>query len=381
MTAAVGSQATGPLRWLLVVTHVSVISWPVVVTTLGVGTLPPTYPHPVPPALTGLAILAVQLRHSFAAARGERPRAGMWTLLLLAALAYVPMPWFGYLGWWITQAFLVASAPMVLRGRAGFLTAAALATLATVMTLRANIDVTPKPTTAELAYDAYGGATIIAALGASLYGVARLVRVLDELAATRTELAELAVGRERLRISRDLHDLLGQSLSAISLKGDLAIRLLSTDAQAARAEIESLTTVARDALRGVRAIPRNEHLVSLRTELDGAAALLSAAGIIATVQAFVPDLPPPVEHTVAWAVREGVANILRHSAARTCSIIATEHDGLVRLEIINDGAGPPDSQGRGLTGLTERAHALSGTVAAARIDGRFRLLVQIPTGG
>jgi two-component system sensor histidine kinase DesK len=76
-----------------------------------------------------------------------------------------------------------------------------------------------------------------------------------------------------------------------------------------------------------------------------------------------------------------VANILRHSTAATCSITATERDATVRLEIINDHAGPPGSQGRGLPGLTERAHALSGTVTAARVDGGFRLLVQIPKRG
>ncbi len=192
----------------------------------------------------------------------------------------------------------------------------------------------------------------------------------------------MAVGRERLRISRDLHDLLGQSLSAIALKGDLAIRLLRSDTGAARGEIESLATVARDALRGVRAVARDEHMVSLPDELDGAAVLLSAAGISARIDADVAGLTPPAAQTFAWALREGVANVLRHSEARICSITAARQNGTLRLEIVNDGAGPPGGGGRGLAGLAERAHALSGTVTAGLTDtDRFRLLVTIPEEG
>jgi two-component system, NarL family, sensor histidine kinase DesK len=204
-------------------------------------------------------------------------------------------------------------------------------------------------------------------------------RLLDELEATRTELAELAIGRERLRISRDLHDLLGHSLSAISLKGDLARRLLPSNVHAARAEIEGLTEVARDALRGVRAITRDEHAVSLRTETDGAAALLSAAGIDARIEVDLPDLARPTEEVLAWAVREGITNVLRHSQATACSITAARRDAMVRLEILNDGARPSAGAGTGLAGLAARARALSGSaVGGYTRGGRFRLLVQIP---
>jgi two-component system, NarL family, sensor histidine kinase DesK len=216
-------------------------------------------------------------------------------------------------------------------------------------------------------------------LPAALYGSARLVRVLDELQATRAELAELAVGRERLRVSRDLHDLLGQSLSAISLKGDLAVRLLASDLPAARAEIESLTGVARQALGGVRAVTRDEHAVSLATEIEGAAGLLGAAGIDTRVDLDLPQLPGPVEEVLAWAVREGVTNVLRHSQARTCSISAGRRDGRLWLEIENDGASLPAGQGSGLAGLAGRAQMVSGSVSAGPTrQGWFRLLVEVP---
>jgi two-component system, NarL family, sensor histidine kinase DesK len=112
--------------------------------------------------------------------------------------------------------------------------------------------------------------------------VARLVRAFEELHATRIELAQSAVGNEQLRLSRDLHDLLGQSLTAVSLKGDLALALLPTDRRAAEAEIRELTAIARDALRGSRTVTRGERTVSLRAEVDRAAP--TAAGVAVTKQ-------------------------------------------------------------------------------------------------
>jgi two-component system, NarL family, sensor histidine kinase DesK len=189
----------------------------------------------------------------------------------------------------------------------------------------------------------------------------------------------LAIGQERLRVSRDLHDLLGQSLSAVSLKGDLAKRLLHRDLAAARAEIEGLTKVARGALRDMRAVTSDQHAVSLPTETDGATALLQAAGVEARIDLDPLELPAAAEAVLAWAVREGVTNLLRHSEARVCSIPAVRRDGIVRLEIVNDGARPPTREGSGLAGLGERARALAGTVAAERTrDGRFRLAVELP---
>jgi two-component system, NarL family, sensor histidine kinase DesK len=275
--------------------------------------------NPVIAVLAALGITALQLRHSFAAARGERPRGWPWTLLALIVLVYLPMVWFA-MDWAPMQYFVIASGAMLLRGwPAGItVTAPLLATTAAV--------VGAAPVNGEsVAQEALAVVYPIVGLmtgAVALYGSARLVRVVDELHATRAQLAELAVGRERLRVSRDLHDLLGHSLSAVSLKGDLAIRLLRSDPPAARAEIESLTGVAREALRGVRAVTRDEHLVSLRTETEGAAALLSAAGIDARIDLDLPDLPPAVEQVLAWAVREGVTNVLRHSRASTCSITA-----------------------------------------------------------
>jgi two-component system, NarL family, sensor histidine kinase DesK len=359
--------------WMLVAVHVAILAVPPAITSFGISTNPATGP-PLVALPLGLGVLALQLRHSLAIARGQRPRGVLWTMLTLAGLVYLPLPWFGW-SWVFMQAALLASLPIVL---GGWPLAAALAVPVLATDLAAARLVAGQPAATVVYWLCYETFTLVA-LPAGLWGSARLVRVLDELQATRAELAELAVGRERLRVSRDLHDLLGQSLSAIALKADLAVRLLGRDPPAARAEIASLTGVARDTLRGVRAVTHHQHAVSLRAELEGAAALLSAAGIQARVDLDLPGLPGPVEELLGWAVREGITNVLRHSHASTCSITGGRQDGHARLQIINDGAPAPAGAGSGLAGLAQRATALAGTVTHQRsADGRFRLLLQVP---
>ena len=209
----------------------------------------------------------------------------------------------------------------------------------------------------------------------AVYGAARLIRAAREL---RTARAELAIGHERRQASREVDDLISQSLSAVSLKGDLALRLLPDDPVAARAEIESLTATARGALHRVLAMTRDPHVVALRTEADGAMRLLTAAGIDTHIDLDV-SLPGPAADVLVWALREGVTNVLRHSEAFTCSITAARTDRSVRLEIVNDGARTPSGPGSGLTKLTERVRAMCGSVTAEPTrDGGFRLLVELP---
>jgi two-component system sensor histidine kinase DesK len=378
VTAVTASPAGQPLptvrraRWFLFGLHLALLAVAPVFTITGFGG---DAGSPAIVVLAALAIGALQLRHSFAAARGERPRGWPSTLLAVTGLAYLPIGWLG-MGWAPMQYFVIASAAMLLRGWP-----ASAAVAAPLLVTAAGV-VGEVPVGEGVAQEALSVAywTVGLVTGAvALYGAARLVWVLDELEDARTELAELAIGRERLRISRDLHDLLGHSLSAISLKGDLARRLLHSDVRAARAEIEGLTEVARGALRDVRAVTRDQHAVSLRTEADGAAALLGAAGIDARIDVDLPELARPTEQVLAWAVREGITNVLRHSQATTCSVTAARQDGMVRLEIVNDGARPPAGEGNGLAGLAERARALSGSASGQRLrGGRFRLLVELP---
>lgn len=379
MTSVTTSLVGQPLptvwraRWFLVGLHLALLAVAPVFTITG---FEDDAGNPAIAVLAALAIGALQLRHSLAAARGERPRGWPWTLGALIILVYLPMVWFA-MDWAPMQYFVIASAVMLLRGWPAAIAVAAplLATAAGVM---GEAPVTGESVAREALAVVYWIVGLVTG-AVALYGSARLVRVLDELHATRAQLAELAVGRERLRVSRDLHDLLGHSLSAVSLKGDLALRLLHSDPPAARAEIASLTEIARATLHGVRNVTSDEHAVSLRTETEGAAALLSAAGIDACIDLDLPGLPPRVENVLAWAVREGVTNVLRHSQASICSITAGRWDGRARLEIVNDGVRAPSGEGTGLAGLTERATALSGSVSAGPVgDGRFRLLLEVP---
>jgi two-component system sensor histidine kinase DesK len=379
VTSATTSPVGQPLptdrraRWFLFGLHLALLAVAPVFTITG---FEDDAGNPAIVVLAAFAIGALQLRHSFAAARGERPRGWPWTLLALTVLVYLPMVWFA-MDWAPMQYFVIASSAMLLRGWPAAIAVAA-PLLATAVGVVGEAPVNGESVAREAIAVVYWIVGLVTG-AVALYGSARLVRVLDELHATRAQLAELAVGRERLRVSRDLHDLLGHSLSAVSLKGDLALRLLHSDPPAARAEIASLTEIARDTLRGVRTVTSDKHAVSLRTETEGAAALLSAAGIDTRIDLNLPGLPSRVENVLAWAVREGVTNVLRHSQASTCSITAGRGDGHARLEIVNDGVRAPSGEGTGLAGLAERATALSGSASAGPVgDGRFRLLVEVP---
>jgi two-component system sensor histidine kinase DesK len=214
---------------------------------------------------------------------------------------------------------------------------------------------------------------------AAMYGSARLVRVVDELFDARAQLAQLAIGAERSRVARDLHDVLGQSLTAMSLKGELAARLLESDAQRARQELGDLTALAREALVDVRSVALDQRTVSLTSEISSSTALLRTAGIDAHVHVAVDHLRPTTESLLGWAVREGVANVLRHSAASRCAIRIFHSDGEIRLEIANDGAVGRIGHGSGLAGLATRAAAVDGRSHTERTDdGWFRLHMSVP---
>src|SRR5215470_7419267 len=217
-----------------------------------------------------LCAAAIQLRHSLAAARGARPRYWQWTLLLLVLLTYVPYPLLG--GRWSTlHWFVIASYLMLLPWPAALAVGAIDA---------AGIGAYGTWALSHGLFFAAFGSIVMFAGGAGLYGAARLVWHADDLRATRAEIAELAVEHERLRISRDLHDLLGHSLSAVALKGDLAQGLLERqDVERGIVEIRSLVSVARDACRDLREIVHREPSVSLALELERGIDILSAVGI------------------------------------------------------------------------------------------------------
>lgn len=241
-----------------------------------------------------------------------------------------------------------------------------------------------------------GGANGGTAIGfvASTVGVGVLIVLMrdlrlrnDELTEARAELAQMAVAAERERFARDLHDLLGHSLSVIALKAELAGRLLPGRPNDAAHEIGEVERVARSALTEVREAVSGYRRPTLDDELAGARMALSAAGISADVTRAPVALSPEVEAVLAWSVREGATNVIRHSGAKRCSVTVAADLVSASVEVVDDGAGPGDggragmNGGHGLEGLCERAGVVRGRVdAGPRPDGGFGLRVTVPVG-
>jgi two-component system sensor histidine kinase DesK len=241
-----------------------------------------------------------------------------------------------------------------------------------------------------------GYGALLAAFGVPLlgglfaYGAERRNVLIFTLNQTRAELARMAVAEERLRISRDLHDLLGHSLSLIALKSELAGRMIGSDPQRAAREIAEVEAVARRSLAEVRQAVTGYRQPSLAAELAAARRTLAAAGIDCRVDApGTYALPPEVDALLAWTVREGSTNIVRHSGARHAGIRVVVDDAGAEADLTDDGAGPPASAtgatappgpaGAGLAGLAERSARLGGTLrAGAGERGGFRLRVSVP---
>jgi two-component system sensor histidine kinase DesK len=229
---------------------------------------------------------------------------------------------------------------------------------------------------------------LVRGLGLDMIGVARLADALRELHAARGELARQAVTEERLRLARDLHDLLGHTLSLITLKSELAGRLLEKEPARAAQEIHEIEREARQALREVREAVAGYRQPTLRGELAGARQMLEAAGITCTVEHMAGVLPPAVDTVLAWTVREGVTNVIRHSRARGCTIRVSSEDGKIWAEVINDGYREKERgitrarMGSGLSGLTERITAHGGHIDAGPLFGEgnpgYRLRVELP---
>lgn len=210
--------------------------------------------------------------------------------------------------------------------------------------------------------------------GTTIFGVTATARRGRQLAVAQQDLARLAVVEERGRVARDLHDLLGHSLTVVTLKAQLAARLVESDPARAAAEMEEVERLSRDALADVRAALAGYREASLGTELAGARQALAAAGIAAHLPATVDaELPAALREVFAWGVREGVTNVVRHSRAATCWVELSPTE----LVVSDDGRGPGAAGcGSGLTGLAERARRAGARVSTGPSSaGGFRLSV------
>lgn len=217
--------------------------------------------------------------------------------------------------------------------------------------------------------------------GAVTAAILTLSETVMELRSTRQELARSAVEKERLRFSRDLHDLLGHTLSVIVVKSEAARRLAPRDVDAALSQISDIETVGRQALTEIREAVTGYRDASLAGELDSARSALTAAGIEPVVRQSGPPLEPQSASLLGWVVREAVTNAVRHSGATRCEItVDGEKPERVRLVISDNGRGvgstPP---GSGLKGLTERLAAAGGSLQAGPGQrSGFRLVAELP---
>ncbi|GAA1591601.1 sensor histidine kinase [Kribbella hippodromi] len=220
----------------------------------------------------------------------------------------------------------------------------------------------------------YGFAIFLGAL--AVFGMRRAIQRSIELSAARKDMAELAVQEERNRFARDLHDILGHSLTVITVKAELAGKLIEANPGRAAAEVADVESLARAALADVRAAVAGYRELSLAGELVSARAALQAAAIKADLPTTVDEVPEANRELFAWVVREGITNVVRHSGAKRCTIRITA----TQIEVLDDGKGPTPgggASGHGLIGLRERADAAGASLQVGQNSGGgFRLAVK-----
>jgi two-component system sensor histidine kinase DesK len=219
---------------------------------------------------------------------------------------------------------------------------------------------------------------VLALIAVITLSLSRNARLVGKLHQARHEVRTLAVAGERSRLARDLHDVLGHSLTTITVKAALARRLLESGAPTERVleEVRDAEDLSRRALADVRSTVSGQRRVSLAVELVSARAALRTAGIEADLPHAVDDVQASLEEPLAYVLREGVTNVVRHSGASRCSVRL----GSRWLEVRDDGRPEPGlAAGNGLSGLSERMAAVRGTVSAGPLaEGGYRLRAEAP---
>jgi two-component system sensor histidine kinase DesK len=229
----------------------------------------------------------------------------------------------------------------------------------------------------------WSSAMVLVTLTVAMFAFSALLYTVRQLRSAQHRIATLAVAEERSRLARDLHDVLGHSLTTITVKAGLARRMLeSADPGRAIAEVRDVEALARQAMTEVRATVSGYREASLGAELVGARAALSAAGITPDLPNAVDNVAAGLQETFAYALREGVTNVIRHSQASQCQVRL----GDTWLEVLDNGRVVPeqvvssrvDGGGHGLSGLAERVRAINGTLDAGPLPtGGFLLRVSV----
>lgn len=272
-------------------------------------------------------LLALQILHSFPALAPRLAAHRRKSLLLQAVLTYVPFFFYGN-AWLGMPGFLAASALLVLPAVAGW------TVFGLVVAAAAPVQYLVGYHLGEVLYNIVA----VALTAAIVSGLSRMSDLVTELHLARAELARTAVMHERVRFSRDLHDLLGYSISTVTLKCELAYRLVASQPDHAQRELEEILQISRQALSDVRTLASNYRSKSVGPEALAVQSMLSSVGIDSTVD--IPDaldLPPEVDATLVAVLREGVTNVLRHSKAGRCRISVRLEPPMVTMTLWNDG--------------------------------------------
>ncbi|MGK5522556.1 sensor histidine kinase [Micromonospora sp. URMC 107] len=297
---------------------------------------------------------------------------GYGVLATQAALVYLPILTFGQ-AWVGMPGFLAGSVLLVLRAVAAWVTFALIvASMAVAQWLFTHAPI-------DMLYTAISTVTT----GLVVYGLSRLTALVVEVQESRAEIARMAVLRERLRFARDLHDLLGYSLSAISLKIELVHRLMEKSPQEASDQLLEILEISRVALSDARTVASGYRELSLEEECRSAVSVLSAADIQVRLDSDHLDLSVQVSTVLATVLREGVTNILRHTKAKRCDITIRQTQDDAWIEIVNDdqAVGPPRDPGSGRNGLrnlSARAQEIGGSLTVDRQPDLFRLCAKVP---
>jgi two-component system sensor histidine kinase DesK len=214
-------------------------------------------------------------------------------------------------------------------------------------------------------------------VGGSNIFFAQRNRALAKLRMAHEEIEHLAKVAERERIARDLHDVLGHTLSVIILKSELAGKLMDRDPQRAGTEIREVEQISRQALSEVRDAIRGYRSQGLTAELAQAKVTLETAGVAVKCEAAKIELTPLHESVLSMAVREAVTNVVRHAQAHICSLHLDQQNGSCRLQIEDDGCGGFQEEGNGLRGMRERVEMLGGKLSRETRAGT-RLTITLP---
>jgi len=322
--------------------------------------------------LAQLALVAIiAAAAAVAVLTSRRSGGGAIPLLALTALAIAVVTgsvWGG--GWLVTWTLLAITTAAVLRG----------------WPLVVAIPLVAAGSMVASRLDGAAGATFwIGGAGVLLAGVAtasflRLLETIDELRRTREELTRVAVAEERDRFSRDLHDLLGHTLSVMVMKAEAVRRLVHRDPDQAAEHATDIERVGREALNDVREAVQGTRTPTLADSLEGARRALGSAAIAPEVVVSGPELPSATDEVLAWVVREATTNVLRHSGADTCRIELSDGAGRLRLTVTDDGVGgpPPGGHRGGLDGLRRRLEAVGGVLDVQPGPDGFRLVAEVP---